>query len=101
MILIESKELDVRIPDKIIFTDNGAYDLEREGITGYYTWIGYEHSASGAPSKALEKVLEKYVYEEVVPAFKNLFGVGENMIIVDNKLDSSDMFRVWISIYEK
>ena len=99
MILITNKELDINVPDQLVFTDNGAYDLEKENITGYYTWIGFEHSSNGATNTRLAKTLEKYVYDEVVPTFERLFGTKQ--VVVDDKRSTTDMFRVWVATYEK
>ena len=98
MILLSEKELDIIVPENIVFTDNGAYDLEKAGISGYYTWIGYEHTSNGSSNMKSSKQLEKYVYNEVVPIFEDIFN---SKVVVDDKRDTTDMFRIWASTVKK
>ena len=101
MVLIDNKELDVNVPERIIFTDNGAYDLEKEGITGYYTWVGYEFDEKGHSDTKLERELEKYVYDVIKPAFKGKFGISDSKVMIEDRRATSAMFRVWVATYEK
>ena len=101
MILITNKELDITAPEGLVFTNNGCYDLEKDGITGYYAWIGYKFDERGRAVPRLERELEKYVYDTVKPAFKSLFGVTDHEVIVEDRRATSATFRVWVATYEK
>lgn len=83
-----------------VFTDNGAYDLEKAGLSGYYVWVGYRHSARGASEARKNKMLKEFVYNSVLPLFEEFVdGSGEGNvedIVVEDKLATTDMFRLYV-----
>ena len=100
MICISNKELDLfNIPERIIFTNNGAYDLEQKEIFGYYTWVGYQHKSMRSERKMAE-LIEKFARTEVVDAFANTFNLPINQVHVEDHINTTDMFRIWVECDE-
>lgn len=92
--------LSVELPDRIVLTDNGAYDLEKQGIDGFYTWVGYRHNGSRSEAKMAREV-KNTAYNIVVPALVEYcqhhgVEVYEDDVIMDDYIDKLDMFRVWV-----
>ena len=93
--LVTDKDLGVDLPDRIILTDNGAYDLEQQGINGVYTWVGYRHKGSKSESRMVKEV--KNVARDIVaPALADYVSLPEKDAHIDDFTDTLDMVRVWI-----
>ena len=104
MALLGQSDLGVEVPDRITITDNGAYDLEKQGINGYYTWVGYRHHGSRSEARMAREV-KNVAYNIIIPALVDFcqskgIEVYEDDIVLDDYIDSSDMFRVWVDIDE-
>lgn len=93
---VKQQQLNVSLPDRITLTDNGAYDLEKKGIDGCYVWVGYEHKGSRSEAK-MAKVVKDAAYDIVAPALAKLCGKSVDDVKIENHIDSSDMYRVWIA----
>lgn len=85
------REEDFTDNEKIVFTDNGAYDLEKKGINGVYLWVGYEHKG-GRSNRKLGEEACNVAYKVGEYLDKKYNGLSR----VDNFISSSDMCRVWI-----
>lgn len=104
MILLRENDLGVELPDRITLTDNGARDLTKQGINGYYVWVGYRHKGSRSEANMAREV-KNVAYDIIVPALVDFcqskgIEVYEDDIVVDDYIDSLDMFRVWVSVDE-
>lgn len=80
-----------------VFTNNGYRDLETKGLSGYGVWVGYVHGQSGASSKRKAAAIERFVYGPVVNLVEQyLESIGVDAeVVVENKIDTTDMFRVY------
>lgn len=78
---------------KIVFIDNGAYDLEKQGVSGVYLWVGYEHDKTGRSNPKLNAESIS-VANKVGTYFKKIYGRDYT---VDDFTSSTDMVRVWTS----
>lgn len=89
------------IPDFIILTDNGAVDLEKQGLYGFYIWVGYKHSRF-APEYTKEKAMEEclpYIEGIFTEYLESVLGY-EPDIEVQDFIDSTDMFRIYAAVSE-
>ena len=94
MKVLYQNDLDVRLPDRIVLTDNGAYDLEKCGIEGYYVWVGYEHDSRNN-SKML-RLVEEAARDIVAPALANYSKVND--VHIEDRTSTTDMFRLWVEV---
>lgn len=94
MKILYQNDLDIRLPDRIVLTDNGAYDLEKRGIKGYYVWVGFEHDLRNN-SKML-RVVEDAARNIVAPALANYCKVND--VHIEDRTSTTDMFRLWVEI---
>lgn len=85
---------------EVVFTGDEMFgDLERKGLTGYGTWVGYQHDMQGSPSREYFMHLTDVVYDEVLPAFKdfvtNELGGDPDKIVIENRRHDTDMYRMY------
>ena len=78
------------LPPRIVSTDNGAYDLEQKGLSGRYTWIGYQHK-SMRTEQGMRQAVEDAA-NEIARRMKDEFG-GD--VKVEDKWKTTDMYRVY------
>lgn len=79
-------------PD-LVLTDNGAYDLEKQGLKGHYVWVGYLHSITGKPNHRMDKYVEEAAYK-IADLYRKAYGKEAT---VEDKMNTTDMFRIWIA----
>ena len=81
-----------------VFTNNGFYDLEKRGLSGYGVWVGYRHGRTGASLVSKAKKLKSFVYGSVVDAIEDyLESIGvPGTVVVEDKIDTTDMYRIYI-----
>lgn len=79
------------LPDRVVSTDNGAYDLEQKGLSGYYVWIGYKHNAKGSTEPKMKKIVEDTA-RDVAHRMEAEFG---GKVVVEDKWNTTDMYRVY------
>lgn len=86
--------------DRIVTTNNGFYDLEKQGLSGYGVWLGYSHKGY-----ASEKKMNSYI-REIIPQVKEVMvkvlnekGVkcNEGDIVVNDMIDTTDMIRLYFA----
>lgn len=98
MILLNEKDLRIALPPRIILTDNGAADLEKQGKVGYYTWVGYEHLGKNYRSDPkMSRLVEETARNIIAPAFAEICIEPIENVVIEDFIDSVDMFRVWVS----
>ena len=78
------------LPPRIVSTDNGAYDLEQKGLSGRYTWIGYQHKLMRT-EQGMRQAVEDAA-NEIARRMKDEFG-GD--VKVEDKWKTTDMYRVY------
>ena len=83
--------------EKVITTNNGFYDLEQKGYSGYGTWLGYEHGKWSSNKK-----MNSYI-RSIIPVVKKVMikalnnkNFTESDIVVDDFIYESDMIRLYI-----
>ena len=81
----------VKLPDRVVLTNNGAYDLEQKKMSGWYVWVGYEHK-SWKSEPTMQSILARTAEE--VGRWMSKKYVGKYN--VDNFWKTLDMFRVWV-----
>lgn len=81
----------VKLPDRVVLTNGGAFDLEQKGKSGWYVWVGYEHK--GWKSEPTMQSVVARTAEEVGRWLSKTYAGKYN---VDNFWKTQDMFRVWI-----
>ena len=90
--MLYDNELPVNLPDNYVLTDNGAYDLERNGLSGCYVWVGYEHSRSATRNKLLYNGLDQ-VAKKVADSLATKYSATP---VIEDKRNSTDMFRIYV-----
>ena len=95
--LVDQSDLDIDLPDRITLTDNGAYDLEKQGMNGVYTWVGYQHKG-GRSEQKMAKAVENFAYDVVAPALAAYVSMPEDSVEIENHINQVDMFRVWVEL---
>ena len=88
-------------PEGIVFTDNGYYDLEKEGISGKGVWVGFKHTSSGASNNKLKKTLKSVIsdVENDMKKYIKSEGIKDaGEVKVNDFMNSSDMYRVYFTI---
>lgn len=81
----------VKLPDRVVITGGGTFDLEQKGKSGWYVWVGYEHK--GWKSEPTMQSILARTAEEVGRWLSKTYGGKYN---VDNFWKTQDMFRVWV-----
>lgn len=96
---LQAADLGIKLLDeeRLTLTDNGVLDLEKKGIEGYYTWVGFRHGKGVNPSKMVRK-MESFIYHTLIPAMIKKFHVEEDEICVENFVRQLDMFRVYVEV---
>jgi hypothetical protein len=83
---------------KLVFTNNGFSDLEKDGKSGYGVWVGYQHGKGGGPLKAREKMMRSAMPEVKQNFIKFLADKGikanNSSVKTEDFVDKADMFRV-------
>jgi len=90
-------DLGIQTPDRIILTDNGAYDLQKQGIEGYYVWIGYRHGRGVSASK-MDYQVRVFKNTVVIPALMEKLGVPKERIHSEDLTKTTDMYRVYVEV---
>lgn len=83
------------LPNIIVFFDNGAHDLQKQGYDGYYLWVGYKHKGSRSENKKeelLRKAISK-IYDDFELYLKDK-GIINPRIIIQDFLKTSDAYRL-------
>ena len=83
----------------IIFTNNGFWDLEKNGYNGFGVWVSYMHPGTGASIKKYANTVKQFIQEQLVPVFEKYIaehcdGDAEK-IIIEDKTAVTDGFRVY------
>lgn len=94
---VSESDLDISLPDRITITDGGAYDLEKQGMNGIYTWIGYRHKGSRSEANMAREV-KRVAYNSVASALAEYASMPEDQVHIDDFIDKLDSFRVWIEL---
>lgn len=80
-------------PCKVVLVNQGAYDLEQKGKSGHFTWVTYVHPGKyGKSQKKMDPIIED-VANQIADMYKEKYG---KEAIVEDHIDSLDMFRVYI-----
>ena len=82
----------VELPDRVVLTDNGAFDLEQKGMSGFYVWLGYQHDESGSSEISMKSVLQRTAYE----VGKWMQGKYNTKYNIEDKWKDFEMFRVYV-----
>ena len=82
---------------KVVFFDGGTYDLEKKGLSGSAASIGYEHSASGAPSAKMNSLIRDlaYSWKNDISKWAEENGYAPEVYINDF-ISSMDSLRVYV-----
>lgn len=94
--LLDTRELG-ELPRDFVYTNNGFFDLEKNLQSNqhiYGTWVGFEHKGSRVDTK-MKKMLPDVVEDIVLPAMARYLNVSENQIEVEDRRNSTDMFRLY------
>lgn len=92
-----AKFLGDDLPEGLVLTDNGFYDLEQKNVSGVGIWIGFQHSTS-ARDRKLRQVMKTFVYREGYRLFKEFIrknNLGSDDVIINDFVNSTDMFRLY------
>ena len=81
----------ITLPDRVIISACGAYDLEKKGMSGYYTWIGYQHKGWASENKMIPIIRD--VADQIAKYLSNKYN---GKAIVQDYIKSFDMYRVYI-----
>lgn len=81
----------VELPDRVVLVNNGAFDLEQKGLSGFYVWIGYKHNDSGSSEISMKSVLQKTTHS----VGKWLQEYAGTKYEVDDFWKDLEMYRVW------
>ena len=80
-------------PCKVVLVNQGAYDLEQKGKSGHFTWVTYVHPGKyGKSQKKMNPIIED-VANQIADMYKEKYG---KEAIVEDHIDSLDMFRVYV-----
>lgn len=93
---LDTKELG-ELPRDFVYTNNGFFDLEKNLQSNqhiYGTWVGFEHKGSRVDTK-MRKMLPDVVEDIALPAMARYLNVSENKIEVEDRRNSTDMFRLY------
>ena len=82
----------IELPERVVLTDNGCYDLAKQGKSGYYAWIGYKHDESGRSEAKMNNVIRKTA-QDIAKYWKEQYG---KEAVVEDFIHSVDMYRVHI-----
>lgn len=81
----------VELPDRVVLVNNGAFDLEQKGLSGFYVWVGYRHDDSGSSEISMKSVLQKTTHS----VGKWLQEYAGTKYEVDDFWKDLEMYRVW------
>lgn len=93
MILMKDLAEDIKLPERVVLFDNGAYDLEQNGKSGFYTWVGYNHR--GVRSEPRMNQLVANIAHEIAELWSSKY---EAMAVVQDYIRSLDAYRVYIQV---
>ena len=82
---------DIELPDRVVCVNNGAFDLEQKGLSGFYVWLGYRHDDSGSVESSMKSVLQRTAHT----IGKWLQGQNGIKYEIDDYWKEFEMFRVW------
>ena len=77
--LVDQSDIGIDLPDRIILTDNGAFDLESQGMNGVYTWVGYKHKGSKSEQQ-MARAVEDAAYDIIAPALAEYASMPEDSV---------------------
>lgn len=81
-----------------VLTDNGAYDLEKQGKNVIYTWVGKQHKGlRSLTSKQIGKLYD-FIDKYVLPEFAKYCKTEKTSIHIDDFTNSTDMYRLWFEV---
>lgn len=81
-----------------VLTDNGAYDLTKQGKNVIYTWVGKQHKGlRSLTSKQIGKLYD-FIDKYVLPEFAKYCKTEKTSIHIDDFTNSTDMYRLWFEV---
>lgn len=93
MILIKDLAEDIKLPERVVLFDNGAYDLEMNGKSGLYTWVGYNHKGLRSEPR-MNQIVGNVAYE-IAELWSSKYAAKA---VVQDYIRSVDAYRVYIEV---
>ena len=103
------RDLESYLTDKdepFVYSDNGVYDLNKQGKKGYSVWVGFKHNVRGRQPVDRNKMLRfientaiKHLIKEVNKKTGQNF--SENDVVIEDYWKPVDMFRLYIDTTKK
>lgn len=93
MISIKDLAEDIKLPERVVLFDNGAYDLEQNGKSGFYTWVGYKHKGSRSEPR-MDQIVSNVAYE-IAELWSSRYAAKA---VVQDYIRSLDAYRVYIQV---
>lgn len=83
------------------YTDNGFYDLSKQGAKGYGVWVGFQHNIRGKQPvnrNQLSNFVRNTAVEHLLKEVNQRVGkkYSKEDVVIEDRWDSTDMFRIYI-----
>lgn len=94
---VYAEQLGVELPERLTLCDIGCYDLEKQGIDGYYTGIGFRHS-KGVSLRNMNSKMVAFMEDTIIPTMMAMYNVTREQIHVNDFTKLMDSYRVYVEV---